>query len=80
MGIGINLEKAKSIAHSIRRVSRSEEFAPLDIKTTIPSEAALAESQRQLIRGKYVEIQNNIDTAKSLEEINEALIPIARRL
>ena len=39
MPIGLNLNKAKEIAHEVRRAKRAEEFAPLDIKVTIPSEA-----------------------------------------
>jgi len=37
--ITINMTKAKEIAHDKRRAARSAEFAPLDIKATIPSEA-----------------------------------------
>ncbi len=36
--ITINIDKAKAIAHDKRRQARSAEFAPLDIKATIPSE------------------------------------------
>ena len=54
--ITINLDKAKGIAHDIRRAKRSEEFAPLDIKATIPSEAVAAESARQVIRDKYAAV------------------------
>ena len=42
--ITINLNKAKELAHNKRRAARSAEFAPLDIKATIPSEAAAAEA------------------------------------
>jgi hypothetical protein len=41
--ITINIDKAKAIAHDKRREARSAEFAPLDIKATIPSEATAAE-------------------------------------
>jgi hypothetical protein len=67
--IKINLDKAKGIAHDIRRQKRSEEFAPLDIKATIPSEAVAAEAQRQAIRDKYAAIQQEIDAAVAVEEL-----------
>jgi hypothetical protein len=71
--ITINLDKAKNIAHDIRRAKRSEEFAPLDIKATIPSEATAAETARQEIRDKYAAMQTEIDTAATPEEIKTAL-------
>jgi len=67
--ITINLDKAKNIAHEVRRQKRSEEFAPLDIKATIPSEAVAAEAQRQAIRDKYAAIQNDIDSAPAIPEL-----------
>lgn len=71
--IVINIDKAKDIAHDIRRAKRSEEFAPLDIKATIPSEALAAEAARQDIRDKYADMQIQIDLAATPEEIKEAL-------
>jgi len=74
--ITININKAKDIVHGIRRNKRSEEFAPLDIKATIPSEAAAAEAARQQVRTKYAEIQADIDAAAdvpALKAIVEAL-------
>jgi hypothetical protein len=76
MAIVINLTKAKDIAHDKRRAARSAEFAPLDIKATIPAEATAAEEARQAVRQKYAEIQTNIDAASdvaSLKQIVEAL-------
>lgn len=67
--IVINLDKAKGIAHDIRRQKRSEEFAPLDIKATIPSEAVEAEAARQAIREKYTAIQNQIDSVNAVDEL-----------
>jgi len=72
MGIGINLNKAKDIAHDVRRAKRAEEFAPLDIKATIPAEAAAAEAARQAVREKYAEMQEAIDAAATPEEIKQA--------
>ena len=67
--IVINLDKAKNIAHEVRRAKRAEEFATLDIKATIPSEAATAEAERQAIRDKYAAIQNDIDSAPAIPEL-----------
>ena len=73
MGIVINIDKAKTIAHDIRRAARSAEFAPLDIKATIPSEAAAAEAARQVIRDKYATMQTAIDAASTTDEIKAAM-------
>lgn len=72
--IVINIDKARQIAHEKRRMARSKEFAPLDIKATIPSEAADAESARQAIRDKYAEMQAQMDAASTPEEL-KALLP-----
>jgi hypothetical protein len=61
--IVINLDKAKGVAHDVRRAKRAEEFAPLDIKATIPSEATAAEEARAVIRAKYAGLQTDIDAA-----------------
>ncbi len=71
--IVINIPKAKEIAHEMRRAERAKEFAPLDIKATIPSEAATAEAARQAVRDKYAVIQQSIDAAATPEEIKAAL-------
>jgi hypothetical protein len=73
MGIVINITKAKAIAHDIRRAARSAEFAPLDIKATIPSEAVAAEAARQVIRDKYAAMQTAIDAATTTDEIKAVL-------
>jgi len=67
--ITINLDKAKAVAHDKRRAARAAEFAPLDIKATIPSEAVAAEAARQAVRDKYAVIQSDIDTAPSVPEL-----------
>lgn len=71
--IVINLDKAKGIAHEVRRQKRSEEFAPLDIQATIPAKAEEAEAARQAVREKYAEIKSKIDEATTPEEIKAAL-------
>jgi hypothetical protein len=72
--ITINIAKAKTIAHDKRREARSAEFAPLDIKATIPSEAADAETARQAVRDKYATMQAAIDSATTTEQI-KAVMP-----
>jgi hypothetical protein len=72
--IVINIDKAKTIAHDKRREARSAEFAPLDIKATIPSEATVAETARQVVRDKYAAMQAAIDSASTTDEI-KAVMP-----
>jgi hypothetical protein len=69
--IRINFDKAKEIGHEIRRFKRAAEFAPLDIKVSIPSEAVAAEAARSEIRRKYEIIQQNINASISLDELNQ---------
>ncbi|MDO3651351.1 hypothetical protein [Nocardia mangyaensis] len=71
--IVINLDKAKNITHEARRAKRAEEFAPLDVKATIPSEATAAEEARQAVRDKYAAIQTSIDAAPSVDELKFVL-------
>ena len=71
--ITINIDKAKSIGHDIRRAERAKEFAPLDIQATIPAKVEEAEAARQVIRDKYAAIQAQIDAASTPEEIKSAL-------
>lgn len=76
MSITINIDKAKNIAHDIRRAARAEEFAPHDevIAKRIPGVAAEeAEAARQAIRAKYAVIQADIEAAQTPGEIKEAL-------
>lgn len=70
--ITINLDQAKTISHDMRRQRRAEEFKPLDevIMKQIPgTDVQAIEAERQLIRDKYVEIQTNIDAAKTDSEL-----------
>jgi hypothetical protein len=67
--ITINLDKAKAISHSKRREARAAEFAPLDVKATIPSEAEAAEAARQSVRNKYAALQEQIDSATNIEQL-----------
>lgn len=74
--IRINVDKAKAIAHDMRRQARAAEFAPHDkiIAAQIPgADAAEAEAARAAIRAKYAAIQDAIDAAATPEEIKAAL-------
>jgi hypothetical protein len=74
--ITINIDKAKNIAHDMRRAARAEEFKPHDevIMKQIPGvDAQAAEAARQAIRDKYASIQTGINAATTPEEIKTAL-------
>jgi len=71
--ITVNIDKAKAIAHDVRRAARAEEFKPLDVQATIPSQAAAAEAAREAVRVKYAEMQVAIDAAAAVDEIKAAM-------
>lgn len=73
--IVVNINKAKDIAHDVRRAARAEEFKPFDeaIAKQIPGQVDGAEAQRQLIRTKYAAMQTLIDQATTVEEIKAAM-------
>lgn len=74
--IVINIDKAKTIGHEMRRNERAKEFAPLDeqIMKQLPNtDVAAVEAERQVIREKYAVIQQQIDSASTPEQIKEAL-------
>ena len=74
--ITINMQKAKTIAHDMRRKARDGEFAPYDkiISAQIPGQSAVdAEAARAAIRVKYADMQQQIDSAASVDEIKSAL-------
>ena len=75
--ITINLTKAKAITHDKRRAARSVEFAPLDVKATIPSEAAAAEAARAAIRTKYADIQTAVDVAADVAALKGIIESLA---
>jgi hypothetical protein len=74
MGIVIDIDKAKTIGHDMRRAARAEEFKPFDeaIAKQIPGTDG-AEIARQAIREKYAAIQTSIDAAATTDEIKTAL-------
>ena len=75
--ITVNITKAKNIAHDARRIARSAEFAPLDIKASIPSEATAAETSRAVIRTKYAEMQTSIDAAADVAALKTIMEQLA---
>ena len=74
--ITINVNKAKTIAHDVRRAARAVEFKPYDevIMKQIPgNDATAAEAARQVIRDKYAAMQTAIDTASTVDQIKAAM-------
>lgn len=73
--ITINLEKARAIAHDVRRAARAAEFKPFDeaIAKQIPGEFEAAEEARKAIRSKYADIQEEIDLAETIQDLKAAL-------
>jgi hypothetical protein len=72
----VNFEKAKLIAHDLRRKARDAEFAPYDavIVKQLPGDvSAKAEEKRVEIREKYVELQAAMDSANSIDELKSLL-------
>jgi hypothetical protein len=73
----IDIDKAKDIAHEKRRAARAEEFKPHDevIMKQIPgNDMVQAEAARQAIREKYEELQTQMNSAETVEEL-KALLP-----
>ena len=75
--ITVNITKAKAITHDARRAARSAEFAPLDIKASIPSEAVAAEEARAAIRTKYAEMQSAVDAAADVAALKTIMEQLA---
>lgn len=77
MAIKVNIEKAQEIAHDKRREARAGEFKPLDEAITInianPEKVVEIEAERQKIRDKYAEIQTNIDSSTTTDELKSII-------
>lgn len=74
--ITINLDQAKTIAHTLRRQKRAEEFEPLDtvIAKQIPgTDTQAVEAQRQQIRDHYANLQTQIDAAQTVAELTQVV-------
>jgi hypothetical protein len=74
--IKVNIAKAQDIANDMRRAARSAEFAPLDIKASIPSEAAAAEEARAVVRAKYEDMQVAINAAADVTTLKEIVLSL----
>jgi hypothetical protein len=75
--IVVNLDKAKAVAHGLRRAARAKEFAPYDdiLSKQIPGQSAVeAENARAAIREKYTAIQSAIDMAGDVEELKSTIV------
>jgi len=73
----INVDKAKLIAHDLRREARATEFAPYDeiIAKRLPGTAEQeAELQRQTIRQKYADMQVAIDSVNTIDELKAVIL------
>ena len=75
--ITVNITKAKAITHEARRAARAQEFAPLDIKASIPSEAVAAEEARAAIRTKYADMQTAVDAATDVSVLKGIIEQLA---
>lgn len=77
MVIRIDFNKAKDIAHNLRRDAREKELAPLDeaIAKRIPGKGDLdeLENARQKIRVKYEDIQKSIDLAEDIDALRAVI-------
>lgn len=77
MSITINMDKAKTIGHKLRREKRESELAPLDaqVNHAVGNDAQVAtlEARRQVIRDKYAKAQEDIDAASTTNAIMAAL-------
>jgi hypothetical protein len=74
--ISINLDRAKTISHDIRRQRRAADFEPLDtvIAKQIPgTDTQAVEAQRQQIRDQYANLQTQIDAAQTVTELTQVV-------
>lgn len=74
--ITVNIEKARLIAHDVRRAQRQEALAPLDSAYAhgIPgTNIAEIEAQREAIRQANAQVQEQIDEASSVDELRAAI-------
>ena len=73
MSITVDMTKAKVIAHNARRAARNADFAPLDIKATIPAESTAAEAARAVIRTNDAALQVSMDAATDADALKNLL-------
>jgi anti-sigma-K factor RskA len=74
--IGVDIDRARAVAHDLRRADRQERLAPLDhlIAAQIPGpDAKAAEAKRASIRAENASQQAQIDAAKNEAALRAAL-------
>lgn len=74
--IKVNTEKARTIAHELRRAARAAQFAPLDeqLARQVPgTDTQAIEAARQAVRDKYAVVQTTIDLASSADGVKATL-------
>jgi len=72
--IDVDLPEAKLIAHKMRRIKRGKEFIPLDGDNPNVLVTPEIETERVIIRGKYVGIQTAFDNANSVNALKGLMI------
>ena len=81
--IKINLNKAKEITHSSRRIAREKEFEPYDaiIMKQIPgNDVTEAEKSRAEIRDKYAKIQEKAGERTIDQSITELFADVTQQI
>jgi hypothetical protein len=74
--IVVNMDKARTIAHDLRRAARSQEFQPWDqiIAAQIPgTDPTAAEQARQAIREKYQQVQISMDQCTNVQDLKNII-------
>jgi len=73
--IQVNLGKAKTLAHNLRRFKRDAAFVPLDILATVPHLAVKAEEDRAILRASDDNLQLSIEATATVDALT-ALLPV----
>lgn len=71
--IKVNLDVAKKILHDKCKNKRADLFKQLDINATTSAEA---EASKQLIRNEFVTIQDEIDNAQTVDQLEIIIFKI----
>ena len=74
--IVVNMDKARTIAHDLRRSARAQEFQPWDqiIAAQIPgTDPTAAEQARQAIRAKYQQVQISMDQCTNVQDLKNII-------
>ena len=79
MIIGIDMGRARLVAHERRRALREAEFAPLDHQVVValadPERLQAAEGRRQAVRKRFAEMQSKIDQAETPAQLIAIVAP-----